>query len=72
MTKSKPIYHARNVNRLQGSVKSRSERKPITGLGETRPFIGLLILDMIHRFIFGHVVVIHYTRLDFIVSVHEQ
>ena len=38
MTKNKLIYHARNVNQLKGSVKPR-------------PFIGLLILDAINRFI---------------------
>ena len=47
ITKNKPIYHARNVNRWKGSV-------------EPRPFIGLLNLDVINRFIFGHGVVIYY------------
>ena len=39
---------------------SRSERKPMKGLVEPRPFIGLLILDLINQFIFGHGVVIYY------------
>ena len=30
------------------------------GLGEPRPFIGLLILELINRVIFGHGIVIHY------------
>ena len=47
ITKTKPIYHARNVNRWKGFVVPR-------------PFIGLLILDVINRFIFGHGVVIYY------------
>ena len=47
MTKNKPIYHTRNVNRWKGSVKPR-------------PFIGLLIIDVINRFIFGHKVLIYY------------
>ena len=34
----KPIYHAQNINRWKGSVKPR-------------PFIGLLILDVINQFI---------------------
>ena len=50
MTNNKPIYHARNVNRWKGSVKPR-------------PFIGLLILDVINRFIFGHGVVIFYVSV---------
>ena len=40
MTKNKLIYHAWNINQGNGSVKPR-------------PFIGLLILDVIKRFIFG-------------------
>ena len=51
MTKYKPIYHARNVNRCQGSVKPC-------------PFIDLLILDVINQFIFGHGVVIYYVLAD--------
>ena len=49
ITENKLIYHAQNVNRWKGSVEPRS-------------FIGLLILDMINRFIFahGHGVVIYY------------
>ena len=47
ITKHKPIYHARNIDRWKGSV-------------ESRPFIDLLILDVINRFIFGHGVVIYY------------
>ena len=47
INKNKPIFHARNVNQWKGWV-------------EPRPFIGLLILDMINRFIFGHGVVIYY------------
>ena len=48
MDKNKPIYHARNVNRWKGSV-------------EPRPFIGLLILNVIN----GHEpdgVVIYYIQ----------
>ena len=47
MTKNKSIYHAWNLNRWKGLVKPR-------------PFIDLLILDVINRFIFGHGVVIYY------------
>ena len=47
MTKNKLIYYARNVNRWKGSVKPH-------------PFIGLLILDVINRFMFYHGVVIYY------------
>ena len=52
MTKNIPIYHARNVNRWKGSVKPR-------------PFIGLLIFDVINRFIFCHGVVIYYVLEGF-------
>ena len=37
------------------------------GLGETSPFIGLLILDVINRFIFCHGVVI-YNLLYYVLS----
>ena len=52
ITKTKPIYHAQNVNRWKGSV-------------ETCPFIGLLIPDVINRFIFGHGIVIPYLLIHF-------
>ena len=47
MTKHKSIYLARNENRNKGSVKPR-------------PFIGLLILDVINWFMFGHELHIYY------------
>ena len=47
ITKNKLIYRARNVNQWKGLV-------------EPRPFIGLLILDVITPYIFGHGVVIYY------------
>ena len=53
MTKNKPIYHAWNVNRWKGSVKPR-------------PFIALLILGMINRFIFDHGVVIYYIGIVYL------
>ena len=43
--------HALNINRWKGSVKPC-------------PFIGLLILNLINRFIFGHGVVIYYTWVN--------
>ena len=49
MTKNKPIYRTRNINRWKGSVKPR-------------PFIGLLILNVINLFIFGHGVLIYYIK----------
>ena len=43
---------------------SRLERKPMKGLGGPHPFIGLLILDVINRFIFGHGIIIYYLFCD--------
>ena len=59
MTKNKPIYHARNVNRWKGSV-------------EPRPFIGLLILDVINQFILGYgVVIYHIWPLSFLIKTYK-
>ena len=49
---------------------SCSERKPMKGLGKTRPFLGLLIFDVINRLIFGHGVVIYYLFL--VASIYWQ
>ena len=59
MTKNKPIYHARNLSPWKGSVKPR-------------PFVCLLILEVINRFIFGHRVLIYYIYIYIYIYIYTE